>query len=167
MASQPKSSSLEKQLLKQDPEAFIHFDLNGQELPCRVLRVHDTDTITVGFKLKSNFYRTNLRINGIDSPELHSKNAKEAKLCRLGREYLKQRYLNKIVLVKMGPNDKYGRTLADVFDKDTNEHINTKLVECKFARTYGGDLKKVPWDKVAVLEGIAIAGGMNITDPGK
>jgi endonuclease YncB( thermonuclease family) len=165
MTSQTKS--LEKQLMKQDPESFIQFDLNGQELLCRVLRVHDTDTITVGFKLKSNFYRKNLRITGIDSPELHSRNAKEAKLCRLGREYLKQRYLNKIILVKMGPDDKYGRTLADIFDKDSNEHINAKLVECKFARAYGGDLKKVPWDKTEVLEGIAIAGGMNLVDPGK
>ncbi len=160
-------SALEQKLLSMDMKKFVEFDLNGYKTVCKILKIHDPDSCQIGFKWSSRFYHKQTRWNGIDAPELHSKNGDEAKLCRLGREYLISKYLNKLVDVEMGPSDKYGRILVNMYDRDTGECINDKLIECKFARKYGGDLHKNPWTDAEIQAGITIAGGMGLVDPGK
>ncbi len=157
----------EKKLLSMDIKKFTEFNLNGVKCVCKVLRIHDPDTMTIGFKYYSKFYKKNIRLSGLDAPELHSDRPLESKLCRMAREYLIGKYLNKLVKIHMKEMDKYGRILSDVYDFDTNECINKKLIELKFTRFYGGDLHKNPWTDEELNEGIKIAGGMNIVDPGK
>jgi endonuclease YncB( thermonuclease family) len=163
-------SSLEKKLLSLDIKKFTEYNLNGTKCICKVLRVYDVDTMTVGFKLSSKFYNKNIRWIGIDSPELHSKIPKESQLCRLGRNFIINNYLNKLVLVEFGASDKYGRALGTVYDRDTGENINQKLIDYKFARVYGAngtDLHKDVWTEEELDAGIKIAGGMGIEDSGK
>lgn len=158
-------SSLEQKLLSMDIKKFSEFDLSGNKLLCKVLRVHDADTLTIGFKYSSKFYKKNIRWNGLDAPELHSKCPKESKLCRLGREWVKNNYLNKLIIVDMGAMDKYGRILATVYDKNTNENINNKLMELKFVRIYGGDLHKGPWTDDELDAGLESANSLGLSDP--
>jgi endonuclease YncB( thermonuclease family) len=160
-------SPLEQKLLSLDIKKFTEYDLNGTKCICKVLRVHDVDTMTVGFKLSSKFYNKNIRWIGIDSPELHSKIPKESQLCRLGRNFIIENYLNKLVIVEFGSPDKYGRFLANLYDRDTGENLNQKMIEYKFARAYGGDLHKNDWTEEELDTGIAIAGGLGIEDSGK
>lgn len=143
------------------------FDLNGYNTVCKVLKIYDGDTFTLGFHFASKFYKKSVRIDGIDTPELHSKVEKEAKLCRLGREFAKSLYLNKLVKVHMKANDKYGRILCTLYDYETGENINRLMVDNKFARAYGGDLHKYDWTEEELDEGIASAKELGIVDPGK
>lgn len=163
-------SPLEQKLLSLDIKKFTEYDLNGAKCICKVLRVHDVDTMTVGFKLSSKFYNKNIRWIGIDSPELHSKIPKESQLCRLGRNFIINNYLNKLVVVEFGASDKYGRALGTVYDRDTGENINQKMIDYKFGRVYGAngiDLHKNDWTEEELDAGIAIAGGLGIEDSGK
>lgn len=166
-ASTASLSALEQKLLSLDIKRFTEFDLSGTKCVCKVLRVHDADTMTIGFKWSSKYYKTNIRWCGIDAPELHSKVPAESKLCRLGRDYIRSKYQDKLVVVEMGVKDKYGRVLASVYDKDTNQNINQQLIDLKFVRTYGGDLPKNPWTDAELQEGIVVAGGLGLVDPGK
>lgn len=162
-------TSSEQRLLSMDLKDFATFDMNGYRTTCKILRVHDADTLTIGFEYGAKFYKKNIRLTGIDAPELRSVIPDEAKLCRLGREYIKLNYLDQLVVVEMGEMDKYGRILATLYDRITNENINAKLIECKFVRSYGvgGDLHKQDWASDELQSGITIAGGMGIEDPGK
>ena len=143
------------------------FDLNGYHTLCKILKIYDGDTFTIGFRFGTKFYKKSVRIEGIDTPELHSKVEKEAKLCRLGREFAKERYLDELVHVLMKENDKYGRILVELFDRETGESINRMMVQHKFARTYGGNLHKNEWTEEELDAGIAYAELLGIKDPGK
>jgi endonuclease YncB( thermonuclease family) len=149
-------STLEQKLISMDIKKFSEFDLNGNKIICKVLRVYDTDTITVGFKYSAKFYKKNIRLDGIDAPELHSKVSKESKLCQLGREWISNNYLNKLIVVEMGAMDKYGRIIGTLYDKDTNDIINDKLIEMKFVRKYGGNLHKEPWSDAELNAGLEL-----------
>ncbi len=161
---------LREQLLAMPIKAFKEFSFNGYITIAKVLRVHDPDTMTIGFMYSDLFYKKNLRLAKIDAPELHSKVVKEAKLCRLGKAYLDNNYLNKLIKVEMGTMDKYGRILANIYDIDTEECINTKLLECKFVREYGvaagsKSLHKDTWTDCELDAGIETAYRMNLCDP--
>ncbi len=136
------------ELLSKPASAFRQYDLNGQQLFAKVLKVYDTDTITIGWNQLGELVKTNVRFANIDAPELHSKKngGKEAKLCKLGREWLESKILDKLVIVKCSECDKYGRILADIYEftehinVDEVKSLNQQLVELKFARRYGVSL---------------------------
>lgn len=157
----------EQRLLGLDIKKFSEYNLNGHKCVCKVLRVHDVDTMTIGFKISSKYYKKNVRWIGIDAPELHSNIPNEAKLCRLGRNFIINNYLNKLVIVEFGSEDKYGRALGTIYDRISGENLNQKMIDCKFARVYGAngnDLHKNKWTEEELNMGIAIAGEMGLKD---
>jgi endonuclease YncB( thermonuclease family) len=156
-----------EKLLNLQLKELKSFDLNGYNTICKVLKIYDGDTFTIGFEFASKFYKTNVRVEGIDTPELHSKIKKETLLCRLGREFAKNRYLNKLVKIEMKANDKYGRPVAVLYDYDTGESINQMMIDNKFARAYGGNLHKDEWTDDELNAGIARAEELSVRDPGK
>jgi len=93
------------------------------------------------FSYNDNLYKKNLRLNGIDSPELHSEIAEEAELCKAGQKFLSDLILDKIIRVAMGGNDKYGRVLSSIYTHETNEDIIQKLIDEGFVRPYDGGHK--------------------------
>ena len=124
------------------------FSFDGTITYCKVLRIHDADTLTVGFKYNGNYYKKNLRLNNIDAPELHSKNGDEALACRLGRNYLSSLIMDKVITTHMGGLDKYGRILSDIYTLDDNVHLNELMIQKKYVRKYSSDdLHKGPWTK--------------------
>lgn len=105
-------------------------------------KVVDGDTIDVvidlGFGIKK---KTRLRLNGIDTPEIRTKNIDE-KIAGLEAK-------QKLIELMEGSNDecdvrtiktgKYGRYLADVYIKDQNNfdlHVNQYLLENGYATAY-------------------------------
>ena len=50
------------------------FSLNGMKTYARLVDLYDGDTGKVVFKLFDRYYKFIVRINGIDTAELHSKN---------------------------------------------------------------------------------------------
>ena len=89
---------------------------------CKVVKVYDGDTITVAAYLKGNpqCYRFSVRLRGIDSPEIRTKNESEKAAAILSRDQLLVKILHKIVYLKNIGKEKYGRLLADVFYNDVN-----------------------------------------------
>ncbi len=52
---------------------FDQYNLNGRWFVAKILRIHDGDTYTIGWKEHDRFVKTNIRLTGIDTPELRSK----------------------------------------------------------------------------------------------
>ncbi len=127
-----------------DCSSLQRFSFEGYSGYARVVSVHDTDTITVVFFWNDTPVKINIRLAGIDAPELHSSVKCEADMCKQGRDALIRIILDKVVIVHLKKYDKYGRALAEVHTLEPIlEHtcINKYLVEYRYARPYSGGLK--------------------------
>ena len=116
----------------------------------KVVKVHDGDTITIVTVLfngdvspKSNLYKFNVRVLGIDTPELKTKNVKEKELGIVARDALRALLMNKVVKLKNVSYDKYGRILCNVFLDDVN--VSEWLVSNNHAVLYNGGKKVKKW----------------------
>jgi micrococcal nuclease len=103
----------------------------------KVVKVYDGDTITIGAIVMEVAYRFSVRLNGIDTPELHGPDKDKA---ILARDDLSKLIMNKIVRLENVGTEKYGRVLADVYlDKI---HINQWMIEKGHAKEYHGGKKE-------------------------
>jgi len=110
-----------------------------------VIKCYDGDTITIAAKMPykdSIVYRFPVRLNGIDCPEMKSKNSSEKECAQLAKEEVTKLVLNKIVVLKNVQTEKYGRILADVYIGDL--HLNKHLLDKRLAVVYDGGTKKTP-----------------------
>jgi micrococcal nuclease len=119
-----------------------------------VIKVYDGDTITIAFKLNSDTnnitYKKNVRLNGIDTPEIRSKNSEEKVCAKLARDYLCNLILYKEINLKNCLYDKYGRLLADLYLDDL--HINKDMIDKKYAVQYYGKKKeKINWKEYMAI----------------
>ena len=113
---------------------------NGQ-----VIKVYDGDTITIATRLPykdSPLYRFPIRLKGIDSAEIKSKNINEKKNAMISRDVLTELILHKTVLIKNIENEKYGRILADVYLGEIC--VNDWMIEKGYAVKYDGGTKQIP-----------------------
>ena len=94
----------------------------------------------------SPLFRFNVRLNGIDTPEIKSKNENEKLLAKKARDSLSQLIMNKNVTLQNVKNEKYGRILADVYLDDL--HINKWMIDQQFAVEYDGKTKKIWGEQV-------------------
>ena len=102
----------------------------------KVIKVYDGDTITIGVILWDIAYRFSIRLNGIDTPELHGPDKDKA---TLAKDALSNLIMNKIVSLKNIDTEKYGRVLADVYLDEL--HINQWMIEQGHAKEYHGGKK--------------------------
>jgi len=110
-----------------------------------VIKVYDGDTITIASKMpyeNSPLFRFNVRLNGIDTPEIKSKNENEKILAKKARDSLSQLIMHKNITLQNVKNEKYGRILADVFINDIN--LNELLIKERYAVKYDGGTKIKP-----------------------
>lgn len=110
----------------------------------RVIKVYDGDTITIASYLshdKDKLYKFNIRILGVDCPEIKSKNENEKKVAIIARDKLKDLILGKIIELKNLKNDKYGgRYNANVFIDGLS--CSEWLIDNRLAVEYDGGKKK-------------------------
>lgn len=118
--------------------------VNNQSIEAKVISVYDGDTIKALFPLNGVMYKWNCRLVGIDTPEIRTRNLKEKEFGYKVRDILRSKILNKIVLLKCGQLDKYGRLLVTIEFNDCN--INNWLIENNFAFSYDGG-KKQSWSE--------------------
>jgi len=113
----------------------------------RVIKVYDGDTITIANYMpyaNSPLYRFSVRINGIDCPEIKTKNLTEKECAIIARDTLSDKILNKNVELRNVTLEKYGRILADVIYK--GENCGEFLCKKKLAVIYSGGTKQSPAD---------------------
>ena len=117
----------------------------------KVIKVYDCDTITIATKFpylttlnESNMmYRFHIRLLGIDTPEMKTKNEDEKSIAHLAKKSLSELILNKNVILKNTSLDKYGRILANVYTENGIE-LSNWAIEKRFAVSYDGGTKKSP-----------------------
>ena len=99
----------------------------------KVIKVYDGDTITIGAILYDVAYRFSVRLNGIDTPEIHGPDKERAVLAR---DDLSKFIMNKMVRLENVGTEKYGRILADVYLDQV--HINQWMLDRGHAKEYHG-----------------------------
>ena len=103
----------------------------------RVHEVIDGDTVDVSVDLGFHIqHLIRLRLYGINTPELKSKDKAEKELAIVAKTRLIELIEGKIVKVKTRKDstDKYGRYLAEIYLNE--EHINDKLILEGLAKEY-------------------------------
>lgn len=122
------------------------FNLNGREFICKVVSVHDGDTVKIVFLMDNRLVKFDCRLSGIDTPELHpklqntpdgeQKKLAESNLAKLARNRLVELATNikvsgdpndreltqqlsantKLIFVKCGEFEKYGRLMVELYE---------------------------------------------------
>lgn len=116
------------------------FSINGMYF-CKVLKVFDGDTITLGFFLNDHDplpYRINCRMYGYDTPETTRAKTPEEKLegKRCSQVLKALLPVESFVIAEFMPeNDKYGRALVKIFKKKTAKLTHTSVAKYKIPST--------------------------------
>jgi endonuclease YncB( thermonuclease family) len=83
------------------------------------------------------------RLLGIDGAELRTRDLDEKRIAELGRDFVKETILGKVIKVQCGHWDKYGRLLVVIYhNTKSKKSLNDILIEKKFAYSYDGKKKK-------------------------
>lgn len=141
-------------LLQRTKQNTPLFSLEGREFDAKVVYIYDGDTMHVVFKVFGEYHRWNCRITGVDTPELRTKNETEKQFGYKVRDIIREKLMDKLVRVKCGEFDKYGRLLLDVYMPDEHrtegketETLSEWLIENKYAYSYDGGTKQA-WDDI-------------------
>jgi endonuclease YncB( thermonuclease family) len=103
---------------------------------CLVTSAIDGDTVLIVCKLEDRFEKHCLRIHGIDTPEIHTRDADEKRRGEESKKALvdlidKHRGEARVEFFK---DEKYGRRLGKLFFGDVN--VSEYMVEKQFAREF-------------------------------
>jgi endonuclease YncB( thermonuclease family) len=111
----------------------------------QVIKVYDGDTITIASTMPyadSPLYRFQVRLRGIDCPEIHGKTEDEKCIALCARNEMERLVMQKEVVLKNIGIEKYGRMLADVYVDDI--HVNDHMLKNRLAVRYSGKTKLSP-----------------------
>jgi len=133
-------------MIQNDYKKIKFFNCDDMSGKCYVCYVYDGDTCHVAFKWNGVLYRKKVRLAGIDTPELKTKNATEKIKGIEARDYVKSICLGKIVWCVFDGDDKYGRALGTIYltENDYNlksNSLNQQLIDKKMAVAYDGGTK--------------------------
>ena len=120
--------------------------LNKEIILARVVDVYDGDTITIIFNLSGTFYKEKCRLANIDTAEIRTKNIEEKKVALETKKFLSNIILDRIIYIKCGKWDKFGRLLGYLYlqEKDIkkDDSINNLLLNNGMAYQYSGKTKE-------------------------
>lgn len=96
------------------------FELLSGHYPAKVIDVYDGDTVTVALipTGQKQPFQFRLRIVGIDTPEIRTKDLLQKKMGRFAKEKVHDLLINKMLEVIIEPGSTYGRQLGDVLNVD-------------------------------------------------
>ena len=109
-----------------------------------VLSVYDGDTVTLmidqGMK---HFARVKVRMIGIDTPEIRTKDLEEKKRGYDAKDYLKSRIEGKTIIVQTQKKGKFGRLLGVLWEysedsEELGESLNDEMIRMGHAKAYDG-----------------------------
>lgn len=119
------------------------FSFAGLRTSAKVVSVYDGDTITVAFDTMGlGFFLHNVRIAGIDSPEIKGKTAEEKAAAAASRDHLRTLIDGRLVDLEIIMTDKYGRLLANVTRTSDGLNISQNMLDSKHAAAYDGSTRK-------------------------
>lgn len=89
--------------------------LKEYKTEAKVISVYDGDTVDAIFPLNDNEYKWKIRLYGINTPEIKTKDLTIKEKGIAARNYLSELILDKQVLLDCKGLDKYGRVLAIIY----------------------------------------------------
>jgi len=111
----------------------------------KVVKVYDGDTFTLAFVFNGILHRTQVRMLGIDTPEIRGSSEVEKTRAKAARSELQRLILDKMVeLSNTKMEAKWGRLLADVWVDGV--HVNAHMLREGFAVPYDGTTKTETWN---------------------
>jgi micrococcal nuclease len=125
--------------LEKETDTDPLFSFNNKVIYAKCISVYDGDTVTVKFFYRGECLKYKIRLMGIDTPELKTRNLEEKKLSLEIKDLVQRMILNKIIKLKCYDFDKYGRILADIYISDIC--LNEYLLNKRFAVSYKGETK--------------------------
>ena len=117
------------------------FNLDNREFVAKITNVYDADTCKVIFFLNDELVKFTLRLMGIDTPEIRTRNKKEKAFGLKVRDELRKKILNKVVTITCDEFDKYGRLLIDI-EIEQQKLLSEWLIENNYAFRYDGGTRK-------------------------
>jgi micrococcal nuclease len=109
----------------------------------KILKVLDGDTVVVGFFRQETPLKISARINGIDTPEIHSKDLVQKRMAIAAKERLEKVTLGRIATLKHIETEKYGRLLCDLEIEGGPVSIREYMLEDRsLTHEYFGDTKQ-------------------------
>jgi endonuclease YncB( thermonuclease family) len=150
------------------------FSLNNMRTYARVISCYDGDSIGLVIPVFNTFYKFKIRIMGIDTCEMKSKNKANKDLAVKARnrllELITKQHIDPLVIntkkhidhllsnevylvyVHCFEFEKFGRVLAHIYEHETStQSYADVLVEEKLAYRYTGDTKLTEEQQVALL----------------
>jgi endonuclease YncB( thermonuclease family) len=120
------------------------FSLNGYKTYAKCVYVYDGDTIHVVFKMpnSSECFKWVIRMMGIDTPEMKTKNTVEKAKAVQSRDFLKGKILDKVVILDCLEFDKYGRLLGNIFLEGEEQSLSQQMIANGHAKAYDGGTKE-------------------------
>lgn len=133
--------------LKLSSKFTKELNFKNKKFLCKVVDVYDGDTVKVVFYVHDELYRWNVRLFGINTPEMRPSRLnplrKSIKANAIkSRDFLKSLFqiTNNLVYIECGDFDKYGRLLGTFFYKDIislyDESINYAMILGGYAKEY-------------------------------
>jgi endonuclease YncB( thermonuclease family) len=150
---------MNKEDFKQYGGSTPSLSINGLKCYGRLIDVYDGDTVKVILPTFNSYYKFTIRLNGIDTCEIKSKDKilqengikardRVLELLTNNKKDTKKDIKNLLesevflVWVECFDNDKYGRILANIYkDKNETKSISEILLEEKLAYSYEGKKK--------------------------
>jgi endonuclease YncB( thermonuclease family) len=153
---------MEELLLQRTKDNTKKFTLQGINTYGKIIDIYDGDSIKCIIPLFNDYFIFDIRLNGIDTCEIHSTNDILRKKALEARKKVLdildpdnnvdknaskkeiQEYLSKsnvIAWVKCYDFDKYGRIMADMYKHKESKSISDILLEQKLAYQYQGNTK--------------------------
>lgn len=120
------------------------FSLSGKKFIGKCVDVYDGDTVKVVFSVDGmdEVYKWNCRINRIDTPEIRTKNIKEKEFAKIVRDKLREKILNKLVIVDCLDFDKYGRLLVEIYHSESLQRVTDNLNGKELLNSFGKAIKE-------------------------
>ena len=128
-----------EQYAKLNMATIPEFSLNGKRLMGRVVSVYDGDTITVALNIFGAFYKFNVRLAGIDTCEMKSKDETLKKHAINARNRLLSIICNTSIDDINAKNLKARKDICALFDKQ----VVVVMLDCQEFDKYGRLLAKV------------------------
>lgn len=94
------------------------YTMEGRSVMGKVLRVVDGDSLRVAIPICGSVWTFAVRIDGIDCPEIRTKSDEEKILGHMAKDHVESLVLGKIVALKLGEFDSFGRLLGKIHTKE-------------------------------------------------
>lgn len=120
-----------------------------------LVSVYDGDTFKVNLPCEYDVFckKINVRVKGIDTPEIRTKDPCEKKIAKKAKSFTKRFLKSGSIILRNCERDKYFRLLCEVFVRDPNnptkkaeKSLSEVLLAQKLAVSYeGGTKKSINW----------------------